>query len=91
MSLRGLLSTREEDDLVFQILASTVVNSGGWMKNGQEVYCPSCPMGQHHRLQDDDGSLYVTSVDDGTHEPLECGKPGMLNIHYFLFKYIRLN
>ncbi|XP_021948555.1 uncharacterized protein LOC110846202 isoform X1 [Folsomia candida] len=82
LSLRGLLSTREEDDLVFQILASTVVNSGGWMKNGQEVYCPSCPMGQHHRLQDDDGSLYVTSVDDGTHEPLECGKPESVITYY---------
>jgi hypothetical protein len=45
----GLFADREEDDIVFQILASTVVmNSGAWMKNGKETYCMNCPMGQHN-------------------------------------------
>jgi len=35
----------EEDDIVLQILATTVITAkGSWTKNGQEVFCSNCPM-----------------------------------------------
>jgi len=81
----GGFADAEEDDIVFQILASTVLNSGAWMKNGKETYCASCPMGQQFSSDATSTSMdemqQPRSADDGNQEPLECGKPA--NFTYY--------
>jgi hypothetical protein len=73
------MSSREEEDIVFQIISSTVVHAGAWTKNGKEHYCAHCPMGQHYRLQDEEGNVYMSTEE--SQEPLECGKPA--NFTYY--------
>lgn len=79
------MDAEQEDDIVFQILSSTVLTSGAWMKNGKETYCASCPMGQQFSSAessvDEEMQQQRSANDVTTDEPLECGKPA--NFTYY--------
>lgn len=90
-----LISNSEEEvELVLQILATTVINSGSWIKNGEETYCKGCTLAgggasSNPMLMSSDyenisgggsGGLGVT-VDDDSPEVLDCGRPA--NFTYY--------
>jgi len=69
-------AAREHEDLVFQILTTTVLNPrGSWTKNGQELYCSGCPMLGGKIVNDS-----TTQLDEGG-EILDCGKS--VNFTYY--------
>lgn len=83
-------NTEEEVELVLQILATTVINSGSWIKNGEETYCRGCTLGGGAS----NPSLMISSdfeniseggivgvVDDDSPEVLDCGRPA--NFTYY--------
>lgn len=87
-------NSEEEVDVVLQILATTVINSGSWIKNGEETYCRGCTLGggaNNPSLMipsDYDtisggggGGIPINVVDDDSPEILDCGRPA--NFTYY--------
>lgn len=75
-------NSEEEVELVLQILATTVINSGSWIKNGDETYCRGCTLGgggannpsiMISDFENTSGAVGVT-LDDDSPEVLDCGR-----------------
>ncbi|ODN06246.1 Tetratricopeptide repeat protein 17 [Orchesella cincta] len=83
-------NSEEEVELVLQILATTVINSGSWIKNGDETYCRGCTLGggasnpslmMSSDYENISGGGIAVTVDDDSPEVLDCGRPA--NFTYY--------
>ena len=65
---------REDEELVLQILTTTVLSSrGSWTKNGLETSCSGCSLGVGKGERGSNDSTSLPGPDD-TAEVLDCGK-----------------